>query len=109
MGAVQNSKLLPLIWCSEVNQGWKEEGLGKREHSYAQVMQEYFFCWNNSSEAGFGKTSKKLAGFHWPATLNAGYLRDGNHKIKKPQTAQFLSWLLFIFQFQWIFSFLKFK
>ena len=40
-----------------------EEGMGKREHSYAEVMQEYFSCWNNSSEAGFGKTSKNLAGF----------------------------------------------
>ena len=37
--------------------------MGKREHFYAEVMQEYFSCWNNGSEAGFGKTSKNRAGF----------------------------------------------
>ena len=102
MGAIQNSELLPLIWCSEVNQGWKEEGMGKREHSYAQVMQAYFSCWNNSSEAGFGKTSKNLAGFQWLTTLNPGYL-----KRRKPQKSRNLKQHSFFvvdyFWFQWIF------
>lgn len=81
-GAIQNSELLPSIWCSEVNQGWKEERK-REEHSYAETMQKYFSCWNNSSEAGCGKTNKNLAGFQWLATLNPGYL-----KKRKPQNQE---------------------